>query len=71
MRGRGCAAAIAHDEDAMAVLIGHFQQRQHLLQMRPRDGLHHLLQLSEVVSDGFQSVHCPIPSSYTVDAGSA
>src|SRR5436190_11633280 len=54
MRGCCCAAAVAHNENAMSIEIGFFEQSQNRLKTWERDGLDHLLKLCKVTVDGFQ-----------------
>lgn len=43
VRSGGRAAAVAHNEDAMAVVIGRLQQRKYGIETWARDGAEHLL----------------------------
>src|SRR6266566_4870218 len=64
MRGGGCAPTVAHNENAMPMAIGLFEQPQNLLKMRERGGPDHLLKLCKVAGN---SIQCLVALSFLVE----
>src|SRR5205085_10296297 len=60
MRGCGCAAAIAQNENATPIAIGFFEQSQNRLEVWERDAPDHLLKLCKVA---LNCIQCLVPLS--------